>query len=155
MSRYRTEDPPPPNGHGASGDERFLRYKKELHQQLITALDLSSLGKLNEEELRLEVRRAAEELCRHTPDLLSMSERERLVNEVLDETFGLGPLEPLFRDPLITDILINGPKTVYVERRGRLERVNVAFHDDRHLIQIAQRIVGRVGRRVDETCPMV
>src|SRR5262249_61568235 len=82
-------------------------------------------------------------------------ERERLVNEVMDETFGLGPLEPLLRDPTISDILINGPKTVYIERAGRLERVNVAFNDDRHLLQIVQRIAGRVGRRVDETCPMV
>src|SRR5262249_40354165 len=76
-------------------------------------------------------------------------------NEVLDETFGLGPLEPLMRDSTITDIMINGPKTAYIERRGRLERVDVVFHDDRHLIQIIQRIAGRVGRRVDETSPMV
>ena len=74
---------------------------------------------------------------------------------MLDETFGLGPLEPLMRDPTITDILVNGPKVVYVERKGRLERVDVAFNDDRHLLQIIQRIVGRVGRRVDETSPMV
>ncbi len=103
----------------------------------------------------MEVRRAAEELCRHSADLLNLNERERLVNEVLDETFGLGPLEPLMRDPTITDIMINGPKTAYVERKGRLERVNVAFHDDRHLVQIIQRIAGRIGRRVDETSPMV
>ena len=74
---------------------------------------------------------------------------------MLDETFGLGPLEPLMRDPTITDILINGPKVAYVERKGRLERADVAFNDDRHLIQIVQRIAGRVGRRVDETSPMV
>ena len=73
----------------------------------------------------------------------------------MDETFGLGPLEPLMHDPTITDILINGPKTVYVERTGRLERSDIAFADDRHLVQIIQRIVGRVGRRVDETSPMV
>ena len=78
-----------------------------------------------------------------------------LVNEVLDETFGLGPLEPLMRDPTITDILINGPKTVYVERNGQLEPATIAFHDERHLLQIVQRIAGRVGRRVDETSPMV
>src|SRR4029077_13793117 len=72
-----------------------------------------------------------------------------------DETFGLGPLEPLMRDPTISDILVNGPKVVYVERSGRLEQVNIAFNDNRHLVQIIQRIVGRIGRRVDETCPMV
>ena len=107
--------------------ERFLRFKRQLHQQLITGMDLSAIGTMNEDELRLEVRRAAEELCRHSADLLNLSERERLVNEVLDETFGLGPLEPLMRDPTITDILVNGPKSVYVERKGRLERVDVAF----------------------------
>src|SRR4029077_18843777 len=138
-----------------TADERFLRLKKELHQQLISGMDLAAFGKMGQEELRTEVRRATEALCRRSPDLLNLSERERLVNEVLDETFGLGPLEGLMRDPSITDILINGPKTVYVERKARLERVEVSFHDDRHLIQIVQRIVGRVGRRVDETCPMV
>src|SRR5947208_851239 len=141
---------PPP-----SAEERFLRYKRELHQRLIGGMDLSAIGSLSEDELRREVRRAAEELCRLSPDLLSLAERERLVNEVLDETFGLGPLEPLLKDPNISDILINGPKTVYIERFGRLERAEIAFNDDRHLLQIIQRIVSRVGRRVDETTPMV
>ena len=118
-------------------------------------MDLTAIGTMDEQELRLEVRRAAEELCRLRSDLLNLNERERLVNEVLDETFGLGPLEPLMRDPTITDIMVNGPKVTYVERNGRLERVDIAFHDERHLIQIVQRIAGRVGRRVDETSPMV
>jgi len=138
-----------------TGEERFLRYKKELHQQLITGMDLASIGTMDEQELRVEVRRAAEELSRHSSDLLNLAERERLVNEVLDETFGLGPLEPLMRDPTITDIMINGPKVAYVERKGRLERVDIAFHDNRHLVQIIQRIAGRIGRRIDETSPMV
>jgi pilus assembly protein CpaF len=140
---------------GASQEQRFLRLKRELHEQLITKLDLSAIGRISEEELRLEVRRAAEELCRLGSDLLSYDEQERLVNEVLDETFGFGPLETLMRDPTISDILINGPKTVYVERNGRLERAKIAFNDDRHLVQIVQRIVGRVGRRCDETQPTV
>src|SRR5579871_4734737 len=142
-------------GGGASQEQRFLRLKRELHEQLITKLDLSAIGRISEEELRLEVRRAAEELCRLGSDLLSYDEQERLVNEVLDETFGFGPLETLMRDPTISDILINGPKTVYVERNGRLERAKIAFNDDRHLVQIVQRIVGRVGRRCDETQPTV
>ena len=154
MSRIPSS-PLPPNGTASTSQERFLFYKKQLHEQLITGMDLSAIGTMNEEELRLEVRRAAEDLSRRSADLLNLSERERLVTEVLDETFGLGPLEPLMRDPTITDIMINGPKIAYVERKGRLERVNVSFHDDRHLIQIVQRIAGRVGRRVDETCPMV
>jgi pilus assembly protein CpaF len=126
-----------------------------MHEQLIASMDLAALTTLSEEDLRLECRAVAEELSRLNPDLLSLAERERLVNEVLDETFGLGPLEPLMRDPAISDILINGSKTVYVEREGLLELTDVAFHDDRHLIQIVQRIVGKVGRRVDETTPMV
>jgi pilus assembly protein CpaF len=140
---------------GTDKDKRFIRLKQELHEQLITRLDLSAIGTISEDELRLEVRRAAEELCRLGSELLSLGEQERLVNEVLDETFGMGPLETLMRDPTITDILINGPKTCYIERNGRLEQANIVFNDDRHLIQIVQRIVGRVGRRVDETKPMV
>jgi len=143
------------NGHAPDADERLLKYKKELHQRLIVSMNLSAIGTLSEDDLRLEVRRAAEELCRLSSDLLSLSERERLVNEVLDETFGLGPLEPLLRGPTISDILVNGPKMVFIERAGRLERVSVAFNDERHLLQIVQRIAGRVGRRVDETTPMV
>jgi len=145
------------NGIGVilSPEERFLRHKKELHQQLITGMDMAAIGTMDEQELRVEVRRAAEELSRQGSDLLNLSERERLVTEVLDETFGLGPLEPLMRDPTITDIMINGPKVAYVERKGRLERVDIGFHDDRHLVQIIQRIAGRIGRRVDETSPMV
>jgi pilus assembly protein CpaF len=155
MGRVNSSTNGTPNGVPPAGPDRLVHYKKELHQQLIASMDLSAIGTMNEEELRLEVRRAAEELCRQSSDLLSLSERERLVTEVLDETFGLGPLEPLMRDPTITDILINGPGTVYIERRGRLEKTAVAFHDDRHLLQIVQRIASRVGRRVDETSPMV
>src|SRR5262245_33179590 len=143
------------NGAAPKGEDRLLQHKKELHEQLIASMDLSALGTLSQEDLRLEVRRAAEDLCRHSSDLLSLAERERLVNEVLDETFGLGPLEPLMRDPTVTDILINGPKTVYVERYGQLEQVPIAFNDEAHLVQIVQRIAGRIGRRVDETSPMV
>src|SRR5262249_44810199 len=87
--------------------------------------------------------------------LLNRTERERVVNEVLDETFGLGPLEPLMHDPTVSDILINGHDTVYVERHGVLERSPVTFTDERHLLHIIQRVVGQTGRRVDEPSPMV
>ncbi len=109
---------------------------------------------MGNDQLRLEIRRQVELLCNQRADLLSQDEREQLANEVLDETFGLGPLEPLMRDPTVSDILINGARTVYVERRGRLERTAVVFHDDRHVIQIVQRIVSQIGRRIDETSPM-
>jgi pilus assembly protein CpaF len=138
-----------------TAEERFQQFKKAMHEQLIASMDLSILSTLSEEDLRLECRRAAEELSRLSSDLLSLGDRERLVDQVLDEAFGLGPLEPLMRDATIADILINGPKTVYIERDGRLELTDVAFRDDRHLVQIVQRIVGKVGRRVDETTPMV
>ena len=137
------------------GEDRLLRFKRELHTKLIEGMDLSTLGSLSEEELRREVRRGAEELCRLSSDLLSLTERERIINEVLDETFGLGPLEPLLRDHSISDIMINGPKTVFIERGGRLSRAEVQFNDEKHLLQIVQRIVSRIGRRIDESTPMV
>jgi len=136
-------------------DERFLRQKREVHQRLITGMDLAALTRMSEDGVRREIRRAAEEMCQYGSNLLTPGERERLVSEVLDEAFGLGPLEPLLRDPLITDIMINGPRMVYVERGGKIEQTPVVFEDARHLTQIVQRIVGRVGRRVDETSPMI
>jgi pilus assembly protein CpaF len=139
----------------AERNEWFLRLKSELHRQVIGKMDLATIGTMPEQELRITVRRSAEELLHSRSDLLNNEEQERLVNEVIDETFGLGPLEPLMRDPSITDIMINGPDTVYIERSGRLERSSVVFANDAHLIQIIQRIVSAVGRRVDETSPMV
>src|ERR671925_107092 len=117
----------------AERDDRLQRVKKDLHKRLIAGLDVSAIGQMDDYELRRELRRGAEELCSYRSDLLSYEERDRLINELIDETLGLGPLEPLLRDPTISDILINGPSTVYVERRGRLERAAIAFHDDRHL----------------------
>jgi pilus assembly protein CpaF len=134
---------------------RFQNLKRDLHQKIITGLDISRLSSMSQDDVRAEIRRAAEELSRTNAGLLNMAERERLVNEVVDETFGLGPLEPLLRDKSISDILINGPKVIYVERNGRLQRTDVEFNDDKHLLQIIQRIVGRIGRRVDESSPMV
>jgi pilus assembly protein CpaF len=142
-------------GSSTTVEDRLMRQKKELHQKLIAGMDLSALGRLNEDQLRREFREAAEELCRHSSEMLNQKERERLINEVLDETFGLGPLETLMRDPTVSDIMINGPKIVYVERKGRLQRAEIKFNDEKHLLQIVQRIAGRVGRRVDETMPMV
>jgi pilus assembly protein CpaF len=146
---------PTPERNGNGGETRFARMKSDLHQKLIQHMDLSTLGKMNEEELRLEVRQAVGQICQSSPDLLNQNERTRLINELIDETFGLGPLEALLRDPTISDILVNGPHTIYIERRGRLELSEIRFNDERHLLQIIQRIVNRVGRRVDETQPMV
>jgi pilus assembly protein CpaF len=144
-----------PTAKGEGSSDRFNQLKRDLHQKIITGLDISRLSTMSQDDVRAEIRRAAEELSRTNAGLLNMAERERLVNEVVDETFGLGPLEPLLRDKSISDILINGPKIIYVERNGRLQRTEVEFTDDKHLLQIIQRIVGRIGRRVDESSPMV
>ena len=136
-------------------DDELNRIRRELHQQVIAGMDLSAIGKMQEDDLRGEVRNIAHGLCQHRSDLLSQAEQEALVNDVLDEVFGLGPLESLLRDPDVTDILINGPKAVFVERFGRLEPTTVKFVDDDHVLGVVQRIAGRVGRRIDETTPMV
>ncbi len=113
------------------------------------------MGELEGDTLRREIRMVVEHLCDTEDTLLNRNERERLVSEVLDETFGLGPLEMLLKDPTISDILINGPKNIYCERRGKMEKTSVVFRDNNHLMQIIDRIISKVGRRVDETCPMV
>ena len=129
--------------------------KQRIHQKLIGKLDLSRVGELEGDVLKREIRGVVEMLCDGENNLLNRNERDRLVEEVLDETFGLGPLELLLKDPTISDILINGPKNIYCERGGKMEKTNVVFRDNAHLLQIIDRIVSKVGRRVDETCPMV
>ena len=146
---------PPPAQNEVANKDWFLALKRELHQQVISTMNLATIGTMKDSDLHLEVRKQVEGLCQRRSEPLSLAERELLVNEVIDETFGLGPLETLMRDPEVSDILINGPKTIYVERRGRLHRSDSAFHDSAHVLQVVQRIVSRVGRRVDETCPMV
>jgi pilus assembly protein CpaF len=150
-----TDESAAEHGRQEELDEWFLALKRELHQQIVATMNPGAIRTLNEDELRLEVRRQAESLCQQRAELLSAGERERLINEVMDETFGMGPLEQLMRDPEISDILINGPKTIYVERRGRLSRSPVVFLDEKHVLQVVQRIVGRIGRRIDETSPTV
>lgn len=135
--------------------EEFENLKRKIHGKLVDKLDLSRVGELQGDVLRREIRLVVEHLCDTEDTFLNRNERERLIDEVLDETFGLGPLELLLKDPSISDILINGPKKVYVERRGKMERTSVEFRDNAHLMQIIDRIVSKVGRRVDEVCPMV
>ncbi|HEY5311769.1 MAG TPA: CpaF family protein [Pirellulales bacterium] len=138
-----------------SPETDFEELKRRIHSKLVDKLDLNRVGELEGDVLRREIRAVVEHLSDAEDTLLNRNERERLVEEVLDETFGLGPLEMLLKDPSISDILINGPKQVYVERRGKLEKTSVCFRDNGHLMQIIDRIVSRVGRRVDEVCPMV
>ena len=139
----------------ASKAEEFENIKRRIHSRLVDKLDLNRIGDMKGETLRREIRTVVEHLCDGESTLLNRAERERIVEEVLDETFGLGPLEFLLKDPSISDILINGPKKIFVERRGRLELTEVEFRDNAHLMQIIDRIVSKVGRRVDETSPMV
>jgi pilus assembly protein CpaF len=145
----------PPLRSPDSKDETLEELKQRIHSKLVDKLDLTKVGELDGEVLRREIRLVVEHLCDSEDTLLNRNERDQLVSEVLDETFGLGPLEVLLKDPTISDILINGPKNTYVERRGKLEKTSVAFRDNDHLMQIIDRIISKVGRRVDETCPMV
>ncbi len=138
-----------------SKQDEFEVIKRRIHSRLVDKLDLSRVGEMKGDALKREIRLVVEHLCDAENTLLNRSERDRIVDEVLDETFGLGPLELLLKDPTISDILINGPKSIFVERRGRLEKTEVEFRDNGHLMQIIDRIVSRVGRRVDETSPMV
>ncbi len=146
---------PPTRQPADDFDTRYHRLKTELHKRIVEALDLSKLNRWDQQRIRREVRALATQLCASAQELLNEVERERLIEEVMSEVFGLGPLDPLMTDPAITDILVNGPHSVYVERNGRLELTGVRFYDDAHLLQLVQRIAGRVGRRADEMSPMV
>jgi pilus assembly protein CpaF len=164
--------PPPPSGPSAPSmpsmlknlaaaslsserSSQFDQLKVRIHQQLVQRLDVQNLRTLPPDTVRAEVRIVIRDLCQNERGLLSSQDQEKLMDEVMDETFGLGPLEVLLKDPTITDILINRWDKVYVERRGRLEQVDIRFRDNTHLRQIIDRIVALVGRRVDETSPMV
>jgi pilus assembly protein CpaF len=143
------------NDRNQQGNKSFEDLKRIIHGKLVDKLDLSKVSDLEGDTLRREIRLVVERLCDTENPLLNRMERERLIDEVLDETFGFGPLEMLLKDPTISDILINGPYKIYVERRGKMEKSDVKFRDNEHLMQIIDRIVSKVGRRVDETSPMV
>ncbi|MCY2979658.1 MAG: CpaF family protein [Planctomycetota bacterium] len=146
---------PNPRSTDQSKQEEFEVIKRRIHKRLVDKLDLSRVGDLKGESFRREIRAVVEHLCDSENTFLNRSERDKIVDEVLDETLGLGPLEFLLKDPSISDILINGPKNIFVERSGQLVKTDVEFRDNAHLMQIIDRIVSKVGRRVDETCPMV
>ncbi|MEP3480454.1 MAG: CpaF family protein [Fuerstiella sp.] len=138
-----------------SGSSDFEKLKEHIHGKLVEKLDLTRLAELEGDSLRREIRVVVEHLCDTENPLLNRSERERLVEEVLDEAFGFGPLELLLKEEGVADIMINGPKHVFLEKGGRIVKSDVTFRDNDHLLQILDRIVSKVGRRVDETCPMV
>lgn len=133
----------------------YQELKFTLHRKLLDKINLEALATIDNQRVRAEVRQAVISLIDNEPTLLSSVEKQQISDEVLDEVFGLGPLEPLLQDPTISDILVNGHKQVYVERKGLLELTTVTFRDDQHLLRIIDKIVSQVGRRVDESTPMV
>ncbi len=135
--------------------KEYQELKSSVHRDLISRVDLERVANQRDEYTRAQVLSVIQDLVSNLKTPLSGRERERLSLEVLDEVFGLGPLEPLLQDPTVNDILVNGPKQVYVERAGVLEESNVMFKDNAHLMNIIDKIVSAIGRRVDESSPMV
>ncbi|MDK9762318.1 CpaF family protein [Vibrio sp. D420a] len=136
--------------------EQELSIKHYFHKQLLETLDLGLLSSLEKERAKVDLHEAIVQLMANdSSQALSAEGRKRVIKQIEDEVFGLGPLEPLLADTTVSDILVNGPKSVYVERRGKLEKTPYTFLDDRHLRNIIDRIVSQVGRRIDEASPMV
>src|SRR5688572_26477492 len=129
--------------------------KIEVHRRLLESMDLSQARRMPREQLQAECSKRVDHLLNEQRCPLSTPEKQKLLREVMDEIFGLGPLEDLLRDGLITDILVNGSHQIYIERAGRLYEAEQQFRDNEHLVQVIQRIAARVGRRIDESCPML
>jgi len=133
----------------------FQELKTRLHRQMVDAIDLSKAGQLSDDELRTQLRALASHLCARQAVVLEGQDREVMVNELMDEIYGYGPLEVLMHDESISDVLVNGFDSVFIERDGRLLQTDVKFADDAHLLRVIQRLVGKAGRRIDEVSPMV
>ena len=160
-SRDKSAEAPAPEAT-ASGDlgifddvDRHTDLKVELHQRLLDVINLAALEDLSREQIQAEVGDIVAEQLSQQNHALNLAERKQLTSDVLDELLGLGPLEPLLKDPTITDILVNGHANIFVEQHGRLSKTAARFKDDRHLLRIIQKIVSAVGRRVDESAPLV
>src|SRR5437588_11658065 len=138
---------------GCTPEHQELKFT--LHRKLLDRINLEALSAMAGERARAEIRAAVARLVEEEKTPLSLMEKDRVLAEVLDDVFGLGPLGPLLRDPTISDILVTTPRLVYVERAGKLHRTPVEFKDDAHLLRIIEKIVSRVGRRVDESSPLV
>ena len=151
----RSPEPPiaAPPREGVSAQYQEMKFA--IHRKLLDRINLEALGTRSAEQARTDMRPSVSRLVNEEKTPLSLAEKEQLIEEVLDEVFGLGPLEPLLRDRTVSDILVTTPKIVYVERAGKLERTSISFKDDAHLVRIIERVVSRVGRRIDESSPMV
>ena len=135
--------------------QQYIDLRTSVHRKLLNKLNLEALAQVDRTRAESEIRTLLSQLVAEEATPISLTEREMLFSEILDDVFGLGPLEPLLRDPSVNDILVNTYKNVFVERAGRLERVQATFQDDRHLLRIIDRIVSTIGRRVDDSSPMV
>ena len=160
MSTAIAGSPPRPSSTQPAGArlvprQQYVELKAIVHRKLLNRLNLEALAQADRSRAESEIRTLVSELLAEEGMPLSLSERDVLFGELVDEVFGLGPLEPLLRDPTISDILVNTYKNVFVERGGLLERVNAQFQDDRHLLRVIDRIVSGVGRRIDDSSPMV
>jgi pilus assembly protein CpaF len=141
--------------HEPAGVAHYHAIRDRLHAQLLAHIDLEVMGTMDSERLREELGVLVERLLQENGAALNAQERKRMVQDIQDEIMGLGPLQPLLTDPTVSDILVNGPNQVFVERRGKLELTDVVFSDSAHLMKIIDKIVSRIGRRVDESSPMV
>lgn len=169
MFKFKPNQPTPKESNGKPADltpapkadavgtrrDVFGELKVRLHARLIDRLDLTTLASLDRSKLRQQIREAAEQLIKEDGVLLNPEAKERLINEILNETLGLGPIEPLMADRDVTDVLVNGYDQVYVEKHGMLHLTDTKFKDDKHVMLIIDRILSNVGRRVDESSPMV
>lgn len=143
------------HAHQPKKGDRFEEVKSKVHTMLVENLNIASTEVIGKEEVTIAANQFLEKLLNNEKIPMGTSERGTLVQELVEEVVGLGPLEPLLRDPIISEIMVNGPKNVYIERNGKLQKTNVTFKDNAHLMHIIERIVSAVGRRVDEKTPMV
>jgi pilus assembly protein CpaF len=139
----------------AAPRQQYLELRANVHRKLLNRLNLEALARADRARAESEIRTLLSQLLAEESTPLNLAERETLFAEVVDDVFGLGPLEPLLRDPAVSDILVNTYKNVFVERKGKMQRVTASFQDDAHLMRVIDRIVSRVGRRVDDSSPMV
>ncbi|SFJ16703.1 CpaF family protein [Planctomicrobium piriforme] len=137
------------------GSAQFQQLKTQLHRQMVDAIDMSKAGELGETEFRRQLEALATHLCNRPETRLPERDRSRMISELMDEIYGFGPLQKLMDDPAVSDVLVNGHDSVFVERNGLLERTDVRFADNAHLLHFIQRLVGQAGRRIDEVSPMV
>ena len=154
MSRFPSGKRPRP-APLTQNPERYADLKTRVHQKLLNVLNMDAVKAESRQELRREVQSVLEKILREDHLPISMPERNRLAEETLDEVFGLGPLEPLLKDPAISDILVNTHKHVFIERHGKLVETAIRFQSDRHLLHVIEKIVSSVGRRIDESVPLV